>query len=236
MQILDAFCYLFEYPAALSLWDAPLRIDVLAVIVKGYSIHILCHKIDLFGRVNELEHFDGIRVVEALQYSDFSLNSFLLQRIGEFVLFVDFQSIQLLSRPLLSKFNAGISTLSYLFPDTIGFEAAHEVVDVTIPTGGGIGRLYLTKWGSACLGLALIQGLPSLVICHVATGAWLVCIISTWGNCAYSKPIIQERAILSLNRFQLLHGVRMIVIPSGLSTSHSSRPLAVCPSERLPLV
>ena len=190
MQILDAFCYLFEYPAALSLWDAPLRIDVLAVIVKGYSIHILCHKIDLFGCVNELEHFDGIRVVEALQYSDFSLNSFLLQRIGEFVLFVDFQSIQLLSRPVLSKFNAGISALSYLFPDTIGVEATHEVVDVGIPTGGGVGRLDLTKWGSACLGLALIQGLPSLVICHVTKGAWLVCIISTWGNRAYSKSSI----------------------------------------------
>ena len=144
MQILDAFWYLFKYPAALSFWDAPLRIDVLAVIVKGYSIHILCHKIDLFGCVNELEHFDGIRVVEALQYSDFSLNSFLLQRIGEFVLFVDFQSIQLLSRPMLSKLNAGIGSLSYLFPYTIGLEATHEVVDVTIPTGGGIGRLNLT--------------------------------------------------------------------------------------------
>jgi hypothetical protein len=134
MQILDPFCYLFENPATLSLWDAPLRIYVLAVIVKGYSIHILCHKIDMFGRVNELEHFDGIGVVEALQHSYFSLNSFLLQGIGEFVLLVDFQSIQLLSGPMLSKLNAGIGSLSDLFPDTIGLKATHEVADVTIST------------------------------------------------------------------------------------------------------
>jgi hypothetical protein len=78
MQILDPFCYLFENPATLSLWDAPLSINVLAVIVKGYSIHILCHKIDMFGRVNEFVHFDGIGVVEALQHSYLSLDSFLL--------------------------------------------------------------------------------------------------------------------------------------------------------------
>jgi len=134
MQILDTFCYLFENPATLSLWDAPLSINVLAVIVKGYSIHILCHKIDLFGRVNELVHFDGIWVVEALQHSYLSLNSFLLQRIGEFVLLVNFQSIQLLSGPMLSKLHAGIGSLPDLFPDTVGFETAHEVVDVTIST------------------------------------------------------------------------------------------------------
>ena len=93
MQILDTFRYLFENPATLSLWDASLRINVLAVIVQGYSIHILCHKIDMFGCVNEFIHFDGIGVVEALQHSYFSLNSFLLQRIGELVLLVNFQSI-----------------------------------------------------------------------------------------------------------------------------------------------
>jgi hypothetical protein len=88
----------------------------------------------MFGRVNEFIHFDGIGVVEALQHSYFSLNSFLLQRIGELVLLVNFQSIQFLSGPMLSKLNAGIGSLTYLFPDTIGLEATHEVVDVTIST------------------------------------------------------------------------------------------------------
>jgi hypothetical protein len=35
---------------------------------------------------------------------------------------------------MLSKLNAGIGSLTYLFPDTIGLEATHEVVDVTIST------------------------------------------------------------------------------------------------------
>jgi hypothetical protein len=229
MQILDAFCYLFEYPATLSLWYAPLSINVLAVIVKGNSINILCHKIDLFGRVNEFEHFNGIGVIETLQHSYLSLNSFLLQRIGEFVLLVDLQSIQLLSGPVLNKLDTSIGSLSNLFPDTIGLEATHEVVDVSYSTSGGVGRLDLTQWGFSCLVvLALIQSLPSLVVCHVTKRAWLVCIISAWCNRGYSKPRIQERAILSLNRLQLLHGIRIIVISSRVSTCNPSRPLAVC--------
>jgi hypothetical protein len=137
---------------------------------------------------------------------------------------------------MLSKLDAGIGSLSDLFPDTIGFEATHEVVDVTISTSWGVGRLDLTKWGSACLVLALIQGLPSLEIRHIAKRAWLVSVICTWGNRGNSKARIQEWAFLSLNWFQLLHGIRMIVISSRFGTCDPSRPLAVCPDERMPPV
>jgi hypothetical protein len=41
VKIFDTLCDLLKNPPTLRLWDAPLRVDILAIVVKGNALHIL---------------------------------------------------------------------------------------------------------------------------------------------------------------------------------------------------
>lgn len=93
VKVVECLNDLLEESATGSLLDLTVGALLLDILVQRDASNVVCDDADLFAGLDEVIHFDDVRVVNLFQRHDFSLHSLSLHRIVQLYFLVNFDSV-----------------------------------------------------------------------------------------------------------------------------------------------